>query len=93
MTPARLPHRLPRLYGVVQQHPPPCHRLRWAWRNVAVRPDRNQLREHSRRVGLQAIALPQQLGIQPPFITKLLTNSCHQWKAVYRMKTGGTVAA
>ena len=52
------------------QHPSPSHRLRWAGRNVAVGPDRDPLRVHSRRVGLEVTQLLLLLGVQPP-----LTNS------------------
>ena len=64
-----------------------------AQRNVAVGPYGSTLRAHFRRVGLQVIELLLLLRIQPPFITKFLTQCCHQWKAVYTMKTGGTAAA
>ena len=32
------------------------------------------------------------LGIKPLIISQLLTHCCHQWKAVYKMESGGTVA-
>ena len=70
-SPARLPHRLPSLNGVVPQHPPPSHRLRRAGRNVAVRPDGDPLSVHRRRVGLEVAELLLLLGIQPPFTTSL----------------------
>ena len=54
--PARLLHRLPSLNGVVPQHPPPSHRLWWAGRNIAVRPDGDPLRVDRRRVGLEAVS-------------------------------------
>ena len=69
--PARLLHRLPSLNGVVPQHPPPSHRLRWAGRNVAVGPDGYPLRMHGRRVGLEVTELLLLLGIQPPFTTSV----------------------
>ena len=71
-SPARLPHRLPSLNGVVPQHPPTSHRLRRAGRNVAVRPDGYPLRVNRRRVGLEVTELLLLLGIQPPFTTSLL---------------------
>ena len=52
------------------QHPSPSHRLRWAGRNVAVGTDRDPLRVHSLRVGLEVTQLLLLLGVQPP-----LTNS------------------
>ena len=52
------------------QHPSPSHRLRWAGGNVAVGPDRDPLRVHSRRVGLEVTQLLLLLGVQPT-----LTNS------------------
>ena len=90
--PARLLHRLPSLNGVVPQHPPPSHRLRVAGRNVAVGPDGYPLRVDRRRVGLEVTELLLLLGIHPPIIAQLLTHCCHQWKAVYKMESGGTVA-
>ena len=71
-SPARLPHRLPSLNGVVPQQPSSCHRLRWAGRNVAVGPDGYPLRVNRRRVGLEVTELLLLLGIQPPFTTSLL---------------------
>ena len=70
-SPARLPHRLPSLNGVVPQHPPTSHRLRWAGRNVAVRPDGDPLSVDRRRVGLEVTELLLLLGIQPTFTTSL----------------------
>ena len=69
--PARLLHRLPSLNGVVPQHPPPSHRLRWAGRSVAVRPDGDPLRVDRRCVGLEVTELLLLLGIQPPHTTSL----------------------
>ena len=69
--PARLLHRLPSLNLLVQQHPPPSHRLWWAGRNVAVGPDGYPLRVDRRRVGLEVTELLLLLGIQPPFTTSL----------------------
>ena len=69
--PARLLHRLPSLNGVVPQHPPASHRLWWAGRNVAVRPDGDPLRMLGRRVGLEVTELLLLLGIQPTFTTRL----------------------
>ena len=54
------------------QQPPPSHRLWWAGRNVAVRPDGDPLRMHGRRVGLEVTELLLLLGIQPPLTTSLL---------------------
>ena len=45
-----------------------------------------------RRLGLEVTELLLLLGIKPPLINQLLTLCCHQWKAVYKMKTSGTVA-
>ncbi|GCE65780.1 hypothetical protein OMCYN_01726 [cyanobiont of Ornithocercus magnificus] len=70
-SPNRLPHRLPSLNRVVTQHPPPSHRLRRAWRNVAVGPDGYPLRMHGRRVGLEVTELLLLLGVQPPLTTSL----------------------
>ena len=64
-------HRAPSLNGVVPQHPPPSHRLWWAERNVAVGPDGDPLRVHSRRVGLEVTELLLLLGVQPPLTTSL----------------------
>ena len=69
--PARLLHRLPSLNRVVPQHPPTSHRLRWAGRNVAVRPDGDPLSVDRRRVGLEVTELLLLFGIQPPLTTSL----------------------
>ena len=69
--PACLLHRLPSLNGVVPQHPPTSHRLWWAGRSVAVRPDGYQLSVNRRRVGLEVTELLLLLGVQPPFTTSL----------------------
>jgi len=61
--------------------------------NVAVGPDGDPLRMHCCNVGLEVTELLLLLGIQPPLITQLLTDCCHQWEADCKMKTGGTVAA
>ena len=53
------------------QHPPTSHRLWWAGRNVAVRPDGDPLSVHRRRVGLEVAELLLLLGVQPPFTTTL----------------------
>ena len=75
-SPARLLHRLPSLYGVVPQQPPSSHRLSRVGRNVAVGPDRDPLRMHGRRVGLEVAEFLLLLGIQPPFTTS------HFWRLV-----------
>ena len=90
--PPCLLHRLPSLNRVVPQHPSPSHRLRWAGRNVAVGPDGDPLSVDRRRIGLEVTELLLLLGIQPPLITQLLTDCCHQWEADCKMKTGGTIA-
>ena len=54
------------------QHSPTSHRLWRAGRNVAVGPDRDPLRMHCRRVGLEVTELLLLLGIQPPLTTSLL---------------------
>ena len=54
------------------QHPPPSHRLWWAGRNVAVRPDGHPLSVDRRRVELEVTELLLLLGIQPPFTNSLL---------------------
>ena len=69
--PACLLHHLPSLNGVVPQHPPTSDWLRWAGRNVAVRPDGYPLRVDRRRVGLEVAELLLLLGIQPPLTTSL----------------------
>ena len=69
--PACLAHRLPSLYRVVPQQPPPCHWLRREGRYVAVGPDGYPLRMHRRCVGLEVTELLLLLGIQPPFTTSL----------------------
>ena len=74
--PARLPHGLSSFNGVVPQHPPPCHRLRWAGRNVARGPDGYPLRVDRRSVGLEVTELLLLLGVQPPFTTS------HFWRLV-----------
>ena len=53
------------------QHALPSHRLRGAGRNVAVGPDRDPLRVHSRRVGLEVTQLLLLLGVQPPLNNSL----------------------
>ena len=70
--PARLFHGVPRLNGVVPQHPPPSHRLRRAGRNVAVGPNGDPLRVDRCCVGLEVTELLLLLGVQPPFTTSLL---------------------
>ena len=70
-SPPRLLHRLPSLNGVVPQHSPPSHRLRWAGRNVAVGPGGYPLRVHRRRVGLEVTELLLLLGVQPPLTSSL----------------------
>ena len=62
-------------------------------RNVAVGPDGDPLSVDRHRIGLEVTELLLLLGIQPPLITQLLTDCCHQWEADCKMKTGGTVAA
>ena len=60
------------------QHPPPSHRLWWAGRNVAVRPDGYPLSVDSRGVGLEVAELLLLLGVQPPLTTSLF------WRLVER---------
>ena len=62
-------------------------------RNVAVGPDGDPLRMHGHSLGLEVTELLLLLGIKRPLITQLLTHCCLQWKAVYKMKAVGTVAA
>ena len=69
--PARLLHRLPSLNRVVPQQPPPSHRLWWAGRNVAVRPDGYPLRVDRRRVGLEVAELLLLFGVEPALTTGL----------------------
>ena len=54
------------------QQAPPSHRLWWAGRNVAVRPDGDPLRVDRRCVGLEVTELLLLLGVQPPLTTSLL---------------------
>ena len=91
-SPARLLHRLPSLNRVVPQQPSPSHRLWWAGRNVAVHPSGNSLSVDYCCIELEQAELLLLLGIKPPIIAQLLTHCCHQWKAVYKMESGGTVA-
>jgi len=56
----------------VPQQAPPSHRLWWAGRNVAVRPDGDPLRVDRRCVGLEVTELLLLLGVQPPLTTSLL---------------------
>ena len=91
-SPARLLHRLPSLNRVVPQQPSPSHRLWWAGRNVAVHPSGNSLSVDDCCSELEQTELLLLLGIKPPIIAQLLTHCCHQWKAVCKMESGGTVA-
>ena len=92
MSPTRLLHRLPSLNGVVPQHPSSSHRRRWAGRNIAEHQAGNPLSVDCCCIELEATKLLLLLGKKPPIIAQLLTHCCHQWKAVYKMETGGTVA-
>ena len=69
--PACLAHRLPSLYRVVPQQPPPCHWLRREGRYVAVGPDGYPLRMHGLSIWLEVTKLLLLLGIQPPLTARL----------------------